>query len=355
MRVDKLFVKNISLTFLFMNFLFMILIVLGDLFVNLLNYLENKLSIDDIVYVYYLYLPKSFSDGVALSFLFAVSNLIGNLSMRNEIIGLFSCGISLSRILKPIIIISVVISIILFFFDNYLVIDTVAKRDAFLKNSIGSKGSSDRTVIIRDFAREIYNIRHYNIDNDSISNLIIILRDTNDAFKKRYDIGTAEWINNQWKLYSVREFSKVGREVIESFHEVLDGEGIVNLEPEYVKVFMLSSKTLNFSRLISWIGSLKRENLDYSEALFDFLNRIFFSFRLILLSFTVGFISLALRKNIFIFSLLNSIAFAVVYVISVVIFNFLADLGYLPIVVASSFTTVLFLVINFIIYNFVRK
>ena len=98
-----------------MNFLFMILIVLRDLFVNLLNYLDNKLSVNDIIYVYYLYLPKSFSDGVALSFLFAVSNLIGNLSMRNEIIGLFSCGISLSRILRPIIVISIVISIILFF------------------------------------------------------------------------------------------------------------------------------------------------------------------------------------------------------------------------------------------------
>ncbi|UER67951.1 LptF/LptG family permease [Borrelia sp. BU AG58] len=353
MRVDKLFVKNITLTFLFMNFLFMILIVLGDLFVNLLSYLDNKFSVSDIVYIYYLYLPKSFSDGVALSFLFSVSNLIGNLSMRNEIIGLFSCGISLSRILRPIILISVLISIILFFFDNYLVIDTLTQRDAFLKNM--GKGSNDRTVIIRDFAREIYNIRYYNIDNDTISNLIIILRDSNDVFSKRYDVGKAEWVDNKWNLYDVREFTRVGREIIENFYEILDGRGVVNLDPEYVKIVMLSSKTLNFSRLTDWIRSLKIENLDYSEALFDFLNRIFFSFRLILLSFTVGFISLALRKNIFILSLLNSIAFAVIYVISIVIFNFLADLGYLPITVASSFTTVLFLVINVVIYSFVRK
>ncbi|UGQ17582.1 LptF/LptG family permease [Borrelia sp. RT1S] len=354
MRVDKLFVKNITLTFLFMNFLFMILIVLGDLFVNLLSYLDNKLSISDIIYVYYLYLPKSFSDGVALSFLFSVSNLIGNLSMRNEIIGLFSCGISLARILRPIILISVGISVILFFFDNYLVIDTTTRRDAFLKNSMG-KGSSDRTVIIRDFAREIYNIRYYDIDSDTISNLIIILKDINDVFSKRYDVGKATWVDNKWNLYDVREFTKVGRGIVENFYEILDGKGIVNLEPEYIKIVMLSSKTLNFSKLTSWIRSLKVENLDYSEALFDFLNRIFFSFRLILLSFTVGFISLALRKNIFILSLLNSIAFAVIYVISIVIFNFLADLGYLPITVASSFTTVLFLVINFVIYKLVRK
>ncbi|QMU99551.1 LptF/LptG family permease [Borrelia sp. A-FGy1] len=354
MRVDKLFVKNITLTFLFMNFLFMILIILGDLFVNLISYLENKLSVNDIIYVYYLYLPKSFSDGVALSFLFAVSNLIGNLSMRNEIIGLFSCGISLSRILRPIIITSIVISIALFFFDNYLVIDTAAERDAFLKNSM-EKGSSDRSVIIRNYAREIYNIRYYNIDDDTIYNLIIILRDGNDVFNKRYDVSKAKWFDNKWNLYGVREFSKVGKEVVENFYEILDGKGIINLEPEYVKIVMLSSKTLNFSKLIGWIRSLKAENLDYSEALFDFLNRIFFSFRLILLSFTVGFISLVLRKNIFILSLLNSIAFAVVYVISIVIFNFLADLGYLPITVASSFTTVLFLIINFVIYKFVFK
>ncbi|ETZ17763.1 putative membrane spanning protein [Borrelia duttonii CR2A] len=115
MKVDKIFVNNILLTFLFMNFLFVILIVLFDLLTNLLNYLEHNLSINDIIYIYYLYLPKCFSDGVALSFLFAVSNLLGNLSMRNEIIGLFSCGISIARILRSIIMLSVFVSVILFF------------------------------------------------------------------------------------------------------------------------------------------------------------------------------------------------------------------------------------------------
>ncbi|AAX17305.1 LptF/LptG family permease [Borrelia hermsii] len=355
MKVDKLFVNNISLTFLFMNFLFVILIVLFDLFTNLFTYLDHNLSISDIIYIYYLYLPKCFSDGLALSFLFAVSNLIGNLSMRNEIIGLFSCGISISRILRSIIMLSVFISVLLFFFDNYLVIDTVTKRDAFLKNSIGSKGANDRNIIIKDFAREIYNIRHYDIENDIIANLMIILKDQNDNFKKRYDISKAEWTNSRWRLYGVREFSKVERDVIEKFHEVLDGGGIVNLEPEYIKIIMLSSKTLNFSKLISWIGALRRENLDSSEALFDFFSRIFFSFRLILLSFTVGFVSFALKKNIFIWSLLNSIAFAVVYVISIMVFSFLADLGYLPIFVASSLPTILFIIINFVVYNLVCK
>ncbi|AHH08779.1 LptF/LptG family permease [Borrelia anserina] len=355
MKVDKLFISNISLTFLFMNFLFMVLIVLLDLFTNLFNYIDHNLSIDDIVYIYYLYLPKCFSDGLALSFLFAVSNLIGNLSMRNEIIGLFSCGISIFRILMSIIMLSILISVMLFFFDNYLVIDTVAKRDSFLKNSIGNQGLADRNIIIRNFAREIYNIKHYNVENDTIANLMIILKDGNDNFKKRYDITKAEWVDSSWRLYGVREFFRVDRDIVEKFHEVLDGEGIINLEPEYIKIVMLSSKTLNFSKLISWIGALRRENLDYSEALFDLLSRIFFSFRLILLSFTVGFISLALKKNIFIWSLLNSLAFAVVYVILIMIFSFLADLGYLSIAVASSLPTVLFVIINFVIYNLVCK
>ncbi len=144
----------------------MILIILGDLFVNLLSYLEKNIGFKDILYIYYLYLPKAFSDGVALSFLFAISNLIGNLSMRNEIIGLFSCGVSLTRILRPIILISLFISFVLFFFDNYLVIDTVARRDLLIKNSIGNSGSIDKTIIIRDLAREIYNIKSYDINEN---------------------------------------------------------------------------------------------------------------------------------------------------------------------------------------------
>ncbi|WP_041177757.1 MULTISPECIES: LptF/LptG family permease [Borrelia] len=355
MKVDKIFVNNILLTFLFMNFLFVILIVLFDLLTNLLNYLEHNLSINDIIYIYYLYLPKCFSDGVALSFLFAVSNLLGNLSMRNEIIGLFSCGISIARILRSIIMLSVFVSVILFFFDNYLVVDTVAERDAFLKNNIGNQGANDRNIIIKDFAREIYNIKRFDVETHIITNLMIILKDQDDNFKKRYDISKAEWVDSKWMLYGVREFYKVELDVIEKFYEVLDGENIVNLEPGYIKIIMLSSKTLNFSKLVTWIGDLIKENLNYSDALFDLLNRIFFSFRLILLSFTVSFVSLFLKKNIFIWSLLNSIAFAVVYVISIMVFNFLADLGYLSIFIASSLPTILFIIINFVIYNLICK
>ncbi|AHH06875.1 Putative membrane spanning protein [Borrelia crocidurae DOU] len=355
MKVDKIFINNILLTFLFMNFLFVILIVLFDLLTNLLNYLEHNLSIDDIIYIYYLYLPKCFSDGVALSFLFAISNLLGNLSMRNEIIGLFSCGISIARILRSIIMLSVFVSVILFFFDNYLVVDTVAKRDVFLKNNIGNQGANDRNIVIKDFAREIYNIKHFDVETHIITNLMIILKDQDDNFKKRYDISKAEWVDSKWMLYGVREFYKVELDVIEKFYEVLDGENIVNLEPGYIKIIMLSSKTLNFSKLVTWIGDLIKENLNYYDALFDLLNRIFFSFRLVLLSFTVSFVSLFLKKNIFIWSLLNSIAFAVVYVISIMVFNFLADLGYLSIFIASALPTILFIIINFVVYNLICK
>ena len=67
----------------------------------------------------------------------------------------------------------------------------------------------------------------------------------------------AEWVDNKWNLYGVREFSKVGKEVVENFYEILDGKGIVNLEPEYIKIVMLSSKTLNFQNLLAGLNLLR--------------------------------------------------------------------------------------------------
>ncbi|WP_024653245.1 LptF/LptG family permease [Borrelia persica] len=355
MKVDKIFINNILLTCLLMNFMFVTLMILFDMFGNLFNYFEHEFSISDIAYVYYLLFPKACSDGIALSFLFAVSNLLGNLSMRNEILGLFSCGISVARILRSIIMLAFAVSVVLFFFDNYVVIDTVSERDAFLKIKMGNKGVNDRNIIIKNFAREIYNIKHFNVETNVITDLMIILKDHDDSFKKRYDIGRAEWVDSKWILYGVREFYKVERDVIENYHEVLDGENIVNLDPRYIKIIRLSSKTLNFSKLIVWIGDLIGDDLDYSEALFDLFNRVFFSFRLVLLSFTVSLISLFFKKNIFIWSLLNSLAFSALYILSIVVFNFLADLGYLPIFIASALPTFLFIIINFVVYNLICK
>ncbi len=128
---------------------------------------------------------------------------------------------------------------------------------------------------------------------------MIIIKDSKDEFQRRYDIDKAEWKDNKWRLYGIREFVKVGRKIKENAYDILDGTGIIKLEPDYIRTVMLSSKALNFTKLINWISFLKSEHLNYSDALFDLLNRVFFSFRLILLSFTVGFIALALKKKYF--------------------------------------------------------
>lgn len=117
------------------------------------------------------------------------------------------------------------------FFDNYLVIDTIARRDVLIKNSIGDSRSGDKTIIIRDFAREIYNIKSYDIDENTFANLMIIIKDNKDEFQTRYDINKAEWKDNKWRLYGIREFVKVGKKLRRTPTMFLMGQELLSWRP----------------------------------------------------------------------------------------------------------------------------
>ena len=114
----KLFIPTFVVAMLF----FVLLLQLGDLFANVVAYLQNGAQFKDIIKVMWLYSPKCIAYSVPLAILFAGSYTMGNLYAQNELTSIFSAGISLARFTLPLLVLGLCFSVGMIFFEDNVVI-----------------------------------------------------------------------------------------------------------------------------------------------------------------------------------------------------------------------------------------
>lgn len=114
---------------------FSLVLILVDLLMNLTNYLQNDATAIQVAQVMLLYFPKTCWYAMPLGVLFAVAYTLSDLYASNELTAIFSSGVSLLHFTFPLLVFSVLMSVGLYLFENYLVVPTYAKkrlcRDSF--------------------------------------------------------------------------------------------------------------------------------------------------------------------------------------------------------------------------------
>ncbi|MDR1863714.1 MAG: LptF/LptG family permease, partial [Treponema sp.] len=97
MILDRYLVKQFLPIFFIALSMFIMLLLLIDLFANLWRYLNYEVPVREILRVSLYYLPKSFSYALPISLLFAAAYTLGDLYGRNELTSIFSSGIPFWR------------------------------------------------------------------------------------------------------------------------------------------------------------------------------------------------------------------------------------------------------------------
>ena len=119
--LDKYLVKEFLTPFIYCIFAFVILFVVGDLFENLDDFIQQDASLS-IILRYYMYsLPTIFIWTSPLAVLLALLYQLGYMKRYNEMEALKASGISFMRIVFPFIIVGAIISLAVFFISENLV------------------------------------------------------------------------------------------------------------------------------------------------------------------------------------------------------------------------------------------
>ncbi len=334
---------------------FVFLLELGDLFANLWKYLANDVPLSSVMHVMWLFVPKCVSFSMPLSVLFASSYTMGMMYARNELTIVFTSGYPLHFLVIPLLITGLILSFCMFFFEDRVVIHSLAQKNTENRRLIQQKESLSNTniVVLSKAGSVVYTADYYQDEEKKIFSVMIIERGDNGSIKSVTKSPVATWNGASWDLEnSVRYVVdpqdgsvKVSKETsTEKFDE----------PTETFRKNTTSVDELTASDAKRYIEGVRKAGLPYAEQLSNYYKR--FSFPLTI--FIVLFFSISLggrfKKNILLMSLLLSLSVAVLYYITQMITMILSKWEYISPLAGAWFPVVVFICAGCAILKYAR-
>jgi len=355
--LNTMTLKSFLPVFLFSLAFFILILQLVDLFGNLWRYLNNDVSLLEILSVSYLYLPKCISFSISPSLLFSISFTLGTFYANNELISIFGSGVSLFRFVLPLIFVGLLFSVGGFFFEEKFVIDTFKQKNELTKTLLKQQVSYSNTniTVLSRQNKVIYQVDYYNDNSVSITGITILFINKDGEFSQRIDAEQGEWNGNAWELKNCRIFQwDTDRQYLTEIYQDTYSSDLIDEPPSTFKKNVRNVEEMRMEEAREWIESLKRAGVPFRGALTEYYKR----FSLALTPIVVAFISSALggkfRKNILLMSLLASLVITVVYYVIQMILVLFAKLGYIPPTMGAWGTIIIFIIPSIWLFKLAR-
>lgn len=349
-------VFRIFLPMFFGALLFFVLILqIVDVFTYVWRYISLGVSLVEIARVQYYYLPKCISFSLSPSLLFAIAFTLGTLYANNELISVFGAGVSLFRLVLPLIVVGIAISVGAFWFEERIVIDSFRTKNAYAEDLLRQRKSlsnTNVTVLNAEF-RMIYHADYYNDAAKTLRSLILIERDEAGVIVRRIDAEQAVWSGEVWELQRARQFAWEDDIFRELYFERLTDPRIAE-PPETFRRIVYSVDEMHVEEARTWIESLRKAGLPYREQQTDYYKRYSFALTPLIVALISSAIGGRFKKNILLMSLLLSLVISVLYYVAQMVAGILAKFGLFTPFMGAWTAFVVFLVISLWMFRIAR-
>lgn len=305
----KILISTIALTTL--------LLVCIDLFSNFDSYIQNNISWLNIFVLSVSLIPQSIILVLAPATLFSITFFLSQLYANNEIIAFLSSGISLKKIYSQILLIMLLITFFSSIFNENFVLQSKINREQLKNKLFNINYNFDNTNIglIDSFNNTIIYANTYIEKEKTLYKVVVLKKDSSNNIIQRIDAKTAVWnnLNNDWILNDtiVNNINDDNIEV-KSFEKYEDNS--INLEPNLFRNLSSDIQTMLLSSAIKYLNIQKKVNLKlWYENISDFLDRLLKPFSAFLMTIIALSIDYKNKKNVFLFSIFNSVIIAVIY------------------------------------------
>ena len=350
MRVlQRLLLRNVLPMFFFSMLFFILVLQLVDVFTYIFRYISLDVSFAQIALVQLYYVPKCVSYSISPSLLFAVAYTLGNMYANNELIAVFGSGVSLIRLVFPVMVFGIITSVGGFFFEERVVIETFSKKNSYSQALLKQRSSLSNTnvTVIGQGNTLIYNAEYYNDSARALRGLIVIERSPEGKIIGRIDAEQAVWKKDRWEFQNARLFSwdENGEFLVEENRNIYTRPDLTQ-NPDTFKKTVRNLGELKAEEAAVWVQNLQKAGLPYREPLTAYYKR--FSFALTPL--VVAFLSCALggrfKKNVLLMSILLSLLTSVLFYVFQMITSLLAKSGMLSPLVGAWTPFILFSLIG---------
>jgi lipopolysaccharide export system permease protein len=346
--LDRYLLRQFFPIFLVAISMFVFILLLIDLFANIVRYLNNEVSISTMLKISFFFIPKTISYAMPISLLFAAAYTLGDLYARNELTTVFSSGIPFWRFSLSLVVVGFFASIFSFFLDDIVVIPTLKVKNELSRAALRqySAGTNSDVVIRARNGRLVYSVDFFDDVNKVINGISIIEMDEDGKYVSQIRASSASWTGDYWEFRNayiyqyeddILRIKSLGQNTSYNEHPDMFMRNAVEIEELPVRQVGLL------------VDDLRSSGLPYYQAQADYYHRYSFSTTsliVMILSISMGG---RFRKNILLMSLFTSLSVAVVYYITEMLCMTMAGLNYISPMTGAWFPVVLFLFIGIIL------
>lgn len=207
--IDRYMIKGFLGSFVWCLFVFVIMAVIIDIFSFIDNIVKFKIPLSSIAAFYVYYTPTIVLQVTPMAVLLSTIFVLSNLNKNNEITAMKSSGISLWRILTPILVAGVIISISMFIINDRVIplsskISAVIRRDELEKEKRKDRLTKviDNVAVYGSGNRIIF-ARNYDTEKKILNDIIIHEHDKNENLISKTTAQNASWTAEGWVFHKV--------------------------------------------------------------------------------------------------------------------------------------------------------
>jgi len=252
-----------------------------DLFDSIDRFLRYKASAVNIAAYLVYKIPLIVYQTVPACMLLSVLLTLGILSRNNEILAMRTSGVSVYSIVRPLIMVSLVVSFCAFLINEYLVPPTIQRSEYIRKVLI--RGQTPSAQVVRDrfwFRGEkgIYNIACFQPNRKQLQGVILLIMNKPFTLAQRIDAASASWNGQEWVFHDVVETDfgpGMGEMRRRSYPEkIID----VPEMPEDFQEIQKKTEEMPFWKLMKYTKKIEKDGYDATPYKVDLHQKIAFPF-----------------------------------------------------------------------------
>lgn len=283
--------------FLLKHFLRILLLSVGafigiylliDFFEKISDFIDYKATSAD--YLSYLFnsIPIIFVQILPLAILMTVVLTIGTLSSSNEVTAMRACGISLWRIVQPLMLLALGLSLLLLAINEFVVPLNARALNNLLDIKLQGKQqlSLKRNELWYRDQDRIINIRVADPQEKTLHGVTIFSLADTTKIARRQETAQAKFENGSWSAKTVteRSFDKLHGDLLKV--ETRKNQTIdIGRQPEDFARLANQSSVLNFHQLSKMVKKLGLEGIDATRQRVDMHTRLAAPFTCLIMAF----------------------------------------------------------------------
>jgi lipopolysaccharide export system permease protein len=346
MILDKYLIRQFLPIFLIAISMFVFLLLLIDMFANLIRYLNNEVPIKTILKISFYFIPKSISYSMPMSLLFAAAYTLGDLYARNELTSVFATGIPLWRFSMSFVVVGFAASIFSFYLDDRIVIPTLKQKNELSRRALKqyvTESNSDVVIKARN-GRVIYSVDYFDSEKNILNGVSVVEMNEKGSFVSQIRAPSAEWRDGYWEFKNAVIYRYDEEGILRVYSFSIDES--YNEHPDIFRRKAVNVEELSAKSAGLLVKDLRSAGLPYQHTQANYYHRYSFaatSLIVMILSISMGG---RFRKNILLMSLFTSLSVAVVYYITEMLSMTMAGLNIIHPFVGAWFPVLIFIVLG---------